>query len=99
MFRINDPPPPLNAVENKQKVNVRQVISETTHFVVCLVFLISCLNPILYVFMCEEVKQSLLLETTFAEEHLDFLDHKDKKRHQCFLDQLQRQENNNKISL
>ncbi|KAL0174902.1 hypothetical protein M9458_030870, partial [Cirrhinus mrigala] len=37
-----------------------------------------CLNPILYVFMCDEykkkLKQSLLLvlETAFAEDHLDF---------------------------
>ncbi|XP_067220503.1 C3a anaphylatoxin chemotactic receptor-like, partial [Chanodichthys erythropterus] len=43
-----------------------------------LVFLNSCLNPILYVFMCNEykkkLKQSLLLvlETAFSEEHLIF---------------------------
>ncbi|XP_048015838.1 C3a anaphylatoxin chemotactic receptor-like [Megalobrama amblycephala] len=43
-----------------------------------LVFLNSCLNPILYVFMCDEykkkLKQSLLLvlETAFSEEHLIF---------------------------
>ncbi|XP_052472372.1 C3a anaphylatoxin chemotactic receptor-like [Carassius gibelio] len=43
-----------------------------------LVYLNSCLNPILYVFMCDEykkkLKQSLLLvlETAFAEDHLDF---------------------------
>ncbi|XP_052472375.1 C3a anaphylatoxin chemotactic receptor-like [Carassius gibelio] len=43
-----------------------------------LVHLNSCLNPILYVFMCDEykkkLKQSLLLvlETAFAEDHLDF---------------------------
>ncbi|XP_042627700.1 C3a anaphylatoxin chemotactic receptor-like [Cyprinus carpio] len=43
-----------------------------------LVCLNSCLNPILYVFMCDEykkkLKQSLLLvlETAFAEDHLDF---------------------------
>ncbi|XP_067307737.1 C3a anaphylatoxin chemotactic receptor-like [Pseudorasbora parva] len=43
-----------------------------------LLFLNSCLNPILYVFMCDEykkkLKQSLLLvlETAFAEDHLDF---------------------------
>ncbi|XP_067221555.1 C3a anaphylatoxin chemotactic receptor-like isoform X2 [Chanodichthys erythropterus] len=47
-------------------------------FVNCLVHLNSCLNPILYVFMCDEfkkkLKQSLLLvlETAFTEEHLDF---------------------------
>uniref|UniRef100_A0A8C2EUA0 G-protein coupled receptors family 1 profile domain-containing protein n=1 Tax=Cyprinus carpio TaxID=7962 RepID=A0A8C2EUA0_CYPCA len=45
---------------------------------ICLVHLNSCLNPILYVFMCDEykkkLKQSLLLvlETAFAEDHLDF---------------------------
>jgi len=45
----------------------------------CLVHVNSCLNPILYVFMCDEfkkkLKQSLLLvlETAFAEEHLPFL--------------------------
>ncbi len=38
----------------------------------------SCLNPVLYVFMCDEfkkkLKQSLLLvlETAFHEDHLDF---------------------------
>ncbi len=43
-----------------------------------LVHLNSCLNPILYVFMCDEykkkLKQSLLLvlETAFHENHLDF---------------------------
>uniref|UniRef100_A0A8C1EIM3 G-protein coupled receptors family 1 profile domain-containing protein n=1 Tax=Cyprinus carpio carpio TaxID=630221 RepID=A0A8C1EIM3_CYPCA len=43
-----------------------------------LVCLNSCLNPILYVFMCDEykkkLKQSLLLvlETAFTEDHLDF---------------------------
>uniref|UniRef100_A0A672JZ25 G-protein coupled receptors family 1 profile domain-containing protein n=1 Tax=Sinocyclocheilus grahami TaxID=75366 RepID=A0A672JZ25_SINGR len=64
------------------------LISKTTPFVVCLAFLNSCLNPVLYVFMCNEfkkkLKQSLLLvlEMTFAEEHLDFLDHKDDKRPQ-----------------
>ncbi|XP_016414565.1 C3a anaphylatoxin chemotactic receptor-like [Sinocyclocheilus rhinocerous] len=95
----------LNTVENKQNVNVREVISKTTPFVVCLAFLNSCLNPVLYVFMCKEfkkkLKQSLLLvlEMTFAEEHLDFLDHKDDKRPQCFLDQMQRQENSTKINL
>ncbi|XP_067306870.1 C3a anaphylatoxin chemotactic receptor-like [Pseudorasbora parva] len=47
-------------------------------FSVYLFFLNSCLNPILYVFMCDEykkkLKQSLLLvlETAFAEDHLDF---------------------------
>ncbi|XP_051720160.1 C3a anaphylatoxin chemotactic receptor-like isoform X5 [Ctenopharyngodon idella] len=56
----------------------RKVINAIGPFVNCLVHLNSCLNPILYVFMCEEfkkkLKQSLLLvlESAFAEEHLSF---------------------------
>ncbi|XP_043114481.1 C3a anaphylatoxin chemotactic receptor-like [Puntigrus tetrazona] len=90
-------------VKNMQNVNVREVISKTTPFVVCLAFLNSCLNPILYVFMCDEYKKQLkkslllVLEMAFAEEHLDFLDHEDDKRPQCFLDQ--RGVNNTKINL
>ncbi len=42
----------------------------------CLAFLNSCLNPVLYVFMCDEykkkLKQYLLLETAFHEDLLDF---------------------------
>ncbi|XP_051720165.1 C3a anaphylatoxin chemotactic receptor-like isoform X1 [Ctenopharyngodon idella] len=55
-----------------------KVITDIGPFVNCLVHLNSCLNPILYVFMCEEfkkkLKQSLLLvlESAFAEEHLSF---------------------------
>uniref|UniRef100_A0A673AJ26 G-protein coupled receptors family 1 profile domain-containing protein n=1 Tax=Sphaeramia orbicularis TaxID=375764 RepID=A0A673AJ26_9TELE len=46
---------------------------------VCLAFLNSCLNPVLYVFMCEEfqkkLKQSIchVLESALAEEHLSFI--------------------------
>lgn len=46
---------------------------------VCLAYLNSCLNPILYVFMCEEfqkkLKQSIcfVLESALAEDHLTFL--------------------------
>ncbi|XP_026105851.1 C3a anaphylatoxin chemotactic receptor-like [Carassius auratus] len=54
-----------------------------------LVYLNSCLNPILYVFMCDEykkkLKQSLLLvlETAFAEDHLDFkADAKERSGHE-----------------
>ncbi|XP_066542743.1 C3a anaphylatoxin chemotactic receptor-like [Hoplias malabaricus] len=49
---------------------------------VSLAYLNSCLNPILYVFMCEEfktkLKQSLLmvLESAFAEEHMTFLSYR-----------------------
>ncbi|XP_022057921.2 chemerin-like receptor 1 [Acanthochromis polyacanthus] len=45
----------------------------------CLAFLNSCLNPILYVFMCDEflkkLKQSicLVLESALAEDHLSFM--------------------------
>ncbi len=58
--------------------DVENVFIKIGPFVNCLVHLNSCLNPILYVFMCEEfkkkLKQSLLLvlETAFAEEHLPF---------------------------
>lgn len=46
---------------------------------VCLAYLNSCLNPILYVFMCDEfqkkLKQSicLVLESALAEDHLTFM--------------------------
>ncbi|XP_067220509.1 chemerin-like receptor 1 [Chanodichthys erythropterus] len=55
-----------------------EVLSKIKVVVSFLVFLNSCLNPVLYVFMCDEfkkkLKQSLLLvlETAFAEDHLDF---------------------------
>ncbi|XP_016359077.1 C3a anaphylatoxin chemotactic receptor-like [Sinocyclocheilus anshuiensis] len=63
----------ITAVKSDQTV---LVIARTVS--ICLVHLNSCLNPILYVFMCDEykkkLKQSLLLvlETAFAEDHLDF---------------------------
>ncbi|XP_051261578.1 LOW QUALITY PROTEIN: chemerin-like receptor 1 [Dicentrarchus labrax] len=46
---------------------------------VCLAFMNSCLNPILYVFMCDEfqkkLKQSIcfVLESALAEDHLSFM--------------------------
>ncbi|XP_048015910.1 C3a anaphylatoxin chemotactic receptor-like [Megalobrama amblycephala] len=55
-----------------------EVFLTAIKFSIYLVFLNSCLNPILYVFMCDEykkkLKQSLLLvlETAFSEEHLIF---------------------------
>ncbi|KTG45942.1 hypothetical protein cypCar_00019770 [Cyprinus carpio] len=58
--------------------NAEKVFIKIGPFVTCLVHLNSCLNPILYVFMCEEfkkkLKQSLLLvlEMAFAEDHLPF---------------------------
>ncbi|XP_048016821.1 C3a anaphylatoxin chemotactic receptor-like isoform X1 [Megalobrama amblycephala] len=65
------------AIENKWS-EFLNVINDIGPFVNCLVHLNSCLNPILYVFMCEEfkkkLKQSLLLvlETAFADEHLPY---------------------------
>ncbi|XP_050985830.1 C3a anaphylatoxin chemotactic receptor-like isoform X1 [Labeo rohita] len=67
----------ITAQEN-QWSDMYKVFNNIGPFVNCLVHLNSCLNPILYVFMCEEfkkkLKQSLLLvlETAFAEEHLSF---------------------------
>ncbi|XP_068069741.1 formyl peptide receptor 2-like [Danio rerio] len=46
-------------------------------FSVFLIYLNSCLNPFLYVFMCDDYKKKLkqslvlVLETAFAEDHLD----------------------------
>uniref|UniRef100_A0A8C1NPZ8 G-protein coupled receptors family 1 profile domain-containing protein n=1 Tax=Cyprinus carpio TaxID=7962 RepID=A0A8C1NPZ8_CYPCA len=58
--------------------NDNKVFLTAMTFSTYLVYLNSCLNPILYVFMCDEykkkLKQSLLLvlENAFAEDHLDF---------------------------
>ncbi|XP_016359078.1 C3a anaphylatoxin chemotactic receptor-like [Sinocyclocheilus anshuiensis] len=68
----------ITAVENNWSASDRQVIGTATTVSTYLVYLNSSLNPILYVFMCDEykkkLKQSLLLvlETAFAEDHLDF---------------------------
>ncbi|KAL6471522.1 hypothetical protein MHYP_G00201720 [Metynnis hypsauchen] len=64
---------------NKWSREALTVIRTSGPFIVSLAYLNSCLNPILYVFMCEEfktkLKQSLLLvlESAFTEEHLGFL--------------------------
>lgn len=48
-------------------------------FTLCLAFINSCLNPVLYVFMCDEfqtkLKKSLcfVLESALAEDHLSFM--------------------------
>lgn len=54
----------------------KQVVATVGHVGVSLAFLNSCLNPILYVFMCDEfqkkLKQSIchVLESALADEHL-----------------------------
>nr|XP_055053136.1 C3a anaphylatoxin chemotactic receptor-like [Misgurnus anguillicaudatus] len=56
--------------------SARKKLYDAGHFVDCLAYLNSCLNPILYVFMCDEykkkLKKSLLLvfDGAFTEEHL-----------------------------
>ncbi|XP_048017097.1 C3a anaphylatoxin chemotactic receptor-like [Megalobrama amblycephala] len=68
----------INAEDNQLRGSAKEVLLKTEAVINCLALLNSCLNPILYVFMCEEfkkkLKQSLLLvlETVFAEDHLDF---------------------------
>ncbi|XP_048017687.1 C3a anaphylatoxin chemotactic receptor-like [Megalobrama amblycephala] len=68
----------ISAIENQWSDSAKEVLSKMYVVVCFLVNLNSCLNPILYVFMCDEfkkkLKQSLLLvlETAFAEDHLDF---------------------------
>ncbi|XP_052432635.1 C3a anaphylatoxin chemotactic receptor isoform X2 [Carassius gibelio] len=68
----------ISAKENQWSESAKDVLLQTKAVVNCLAFLSSCLNPILYVFMCDEykkkLKQSLLLvlETAFAEDHQDF---------------------------
>ncbi|XP_067220507.1 C3a anaphylatoxin chemotactic receptor-like [Chanodichthys erythropterus] len=74
--------PCLQILCKKKMYNIsasdRKVFMTACAFRFYLVFLNSCLNPILYVFMCDEykkkLKQSLLLvlETAFSEEHLTF---------------------------
>uniref|UniRef100_A0A673LLW9 G-protein coupled receptors family 1 profile domain-containing protein n=1 Tax=Sinocyclocheilus rhinocerous TaxID=307959 RepID=A0A673LLW9_9TELE len=68
----------ISAKENQWSESAKAVLLKTEAVVNCLAFLNSCLNPILYVFMCDEykkqLKQSLLLalEMAFAEDHQDF---------------------------
>uniref|UniRef100_A0A8C2F0F3 G-protein coupled receptors family 1 profile domain-containing protein n=1 Tax=Cyprinus carpio TaxID=7962 RepID=A0A8C2F0F3_CYPCA len=61
---------------NKRSASDQDIFKIVSIYLVCLN---SCLNPILYVFMCDEykkkLKQSLLLvlEITFAEEYLNYI--------------------------
>ncbi len=63
------------AEENNRRAIDQYIFKIVSIYLVCLN---SCLNPVLYVFMCDEfkkkLKQSLLLvlETAFHEDHLDF---------------------------
>uniref|UniRef100_A0A672JZV5 G-protein coupled receptors family 1 profile domain-containing protein n=1 Tax=Sinocyclocheilus grahami TaxID=75366 RepID=A0A672JZV5_SINGR len=65
----------ITAVGNNRSASDQYIFKIVSIYLVCLN---SCLNTILYVFMCDEykkkLKQSLLLvlETAFAEDHLDF---------------------------
>ncbi|XP_051966389.1 chemerin-like receptor 1 [Xyrauchen texanus] len=55
-------------------------------FIVSFAYFNSCLNPILYVFMCEDFKKKLrqslvmVFENAFVEEHLTLLSHLQSKR-------------------
>ncbi len=63
------------AEKNNWSASDQYIFKIVSIYLVCLN---SCLNPVLYVFMCDEykkkLKQSLLLvlETAFHEDHLDF---------------------------
>ncbi|XP_056612025.1 C3a anaphylatoxin chemotactic receptor-like [Triplophysa dalaica] len=65
----------VSAVKNNWSKSVVMKLYTAQRFVICLVYLNSCLNPILYVFMCDEyktkLKRSLLqvLEGAFTEDH------------------------------
>ncbi|XP_043973430.1 chemokine-like receptor 1 [Gambusia affinis] len=57
---------------------LQKVVMIGSSLSVCLAFMNSCLNPILYVFMCDEFQKKLkkslcfVLESALAEEHLSF---------------------------
>ncbi|XP_065136691.1 C3a anaphylatoxin chemotactic receptor-like [Paramisgurnus dabryanus] len=64
----------ISAVKYNWSDSLREKLNAAAPFVDCLAYLNSCLNPILYVFMCDEykkkLKKSLLLvfEAAFTEE-------------------------------
>ncbi|KAL6471521.1 hypothetical protein MHYP_G00201710 [Metynnis hypsauchen] len=69
-------------VLRNEEVNIedfKRVLDTVGPFIASLAFFNSCLNPILYVFMCEEFKAKLrqslvaVFESAFAEEHLALL--------------------------
>lgn len=59
--------------------DLRNIVKIGGTLTVSLAFMNSCLNPILYVFMCDEfqtkLKQSvcIVLESALAEDHLSFM--------------------------
>ncbi|XP_065136006.1 C3a anaphylatoxin chemotactic receptor-like [Paramisgurnus dabryanus] len=66
----------ISAVKYNWSDSAREKLIAAKPFVDCLAYFNSCLNPIIYVFMCDEykkkLKKSLLLvfEGAFTEEHL-----------------------------
>ncbi|XP_057207296.1 C3a anaphylatoxin chemotactic receptor-like isoform X2 [Triplophysa rosa] len=66
----------ISALKNHWSDSVQEGIEAAGPFVTCLAYLNSCLNPILYVFMCDEFKEKLkkslllVLEGAFTEEHM-----------------------------
>nr|XP_055053782.1 C3a anaphylatoxin chemotactic receptor-like [Misgurnus anguillicaudatus] len=66
----------ISSVKNNWSDSAKEKLRTVRPFVDCPIYLNSCLNPILYVFMCDEykkkLKKSLLLvfEGAFTEEHL-----------------------------
>ncbi|XP_065136134.1 C3a anaphylatoxin chemotactic receptor-like [Paramisgurnus dabryanus] len=66
----------ISAYKYNWSDSAKKKLNDAEPFVACLAFFNSCLNPILYVFMCDEykkkLKKSLLLvfEGAFTEEHL-----------------------------
>ncbi|MEQ2308797.1 hypothetical protein AMECASPLE_031931 [Ameca splendens] len=65
--------------KRRNNPNLRSIVRIGGPLTVCLAFMNSCLNPLLYVFMCDEfqkkIKQSIciVLESALAEDHFSFV--------------------------